>query len=561
MRSGRWIGVVILTLGACSPARTASRPTVAPPPPPATDAPPATPPPATDRPSATPPAATAPVLLEAPSNWQLLEQSADGVPGTGVERAYRELLADREPARTVVVAVIDGGVDTAHVDLRDHLWRNPNEVAGNGVDDDGNGYVDDVFGWNFIGGPDGASVHHDTYEVTRLHALCTGAPAAPESAAAPASCPAITADFESERAEASQLLTQIAQIATVLDAILPQLRAAAGTDSLTAEVVEGLPAGTQELQRARSIFLQLAANGITPRDVEEARIELESRVEYKLNPEYNPRASVGDDYADLTERTYGNRDVTGPDAKHGTHVAGIIGAVRGNGTGIDGIAPVRIMAVRAVPDGDERDKDVANAIRYAADNGAHIVNMSFGKAYSPEKEVVDEAVKYAESMGVLLIHAAGNDGADLAAEPSFPTRAFLEGGTAANWIEVGASSWMVDSLAARFSNYGAAQVDLFAPGVDILSTVPGDGYERQDGTSMAAPVVTGVAALIMAYYPDLDAADVKRLLLETANSYADRAVMRPGGGDPVPFGTLSATGGVVDAYAALRRAAELAGSR
>ncbi|MGH7505769.1 MAG: S8 family peptidase, partial [Longimicrobiales bacterium] len=462
-------------------------------------------------------------MAEAPEDWQLLDESADHVPGAAVAKAYGELLAGREPERTVVVAVIDGGVDTAHVDLRGQLWQNPDETAGNRIDDDGNGYVDDVRGWNFIGGADGTSVQHDTWEVTRLYAACTGAEAAPPNATEPESCSAIVSDFESDRAEATQLLGRVREIAGILNAALPHLRAAAGTDSLTRERVEALRGGGPDVQRARSVYLQLAANGITPKDVEEARKELESRVEYKLNPSFDPRATVGDDYGDVEDHVYGNRDVMGPDAKHGTHVAGIIGAIRGNGVGIDGIAPaVRIMAVRAVPDGDERDKDVANAIRYAADNGAQIINMSFGKAYSPEKALVDEAVRYAESKGVLFIHAAGNDGEDLAQTESYPTRAFLDGGTATNWIEVGASSWKGDSLAAAFSNYGAAQVDLFAPGVDILSTVPGGGYERQDGTSMAAPVVTGVAALIMAYYPRLDAAGVKRVLLESATSYADK---------------------------------------
>jgi len=210
-----------------------------------------------------------------------------------------------------------------------------------------------------------------------------------------------------------------------------------------------------------------------------------------------------------------------------------------------------------VPDGDERDKDVANGIRYAVDNGAQIINMSFGKGFSPDKRAVDEAVKYAESKGVLLVHAAGNDGEDLATAPNFPHATYLDGGRAKNWIEVGASSWQGgDQLAASFSNYGRAQVDLFAPGVDILSTVPGGGYERNSGTSMAAPVVSGVAALLMSYFPQLTATDVKRILIESAARYPDMMVARPGGkeGDTVRFGDLSVTGGVVDAYAAVRAA-------
>ena len=250
-----------------------------------------------------------------------------------------------------------------------------------------------------------------------------------------------------------------------------------------------------------------------------------------------------------------------PDAEHGTHVAGIIGAERGNGIGVDGIAPaVKLMTIRTVPNGDERDKDVANAIRYAVDNGAQVINMSFGKAYSPRKAVVDEAVRYAESRNVLLVHAAGNDAADIGETPSFPIRNFAGGGMASNWIEVGASGWRApDGLAATFSNYSANEVDVFAPGVDIYSTVPGDEYSRNSGTSMAAPVVTGLAALLMAYYPGLDAREVRQIILDSATRLPDTSVIRPGTEDErVLFGTLSATGGIVNAYEALRLAEQRA---
>jgi subtilisin family serine protease len=241
-----------------------------------------------------------------------------------------------------------------------------------------------------------------------------------------------------------------------------------------------------------------------------------------------------------------------------------VAAIRNNGVGIDGIAPAeRVMAVRAVPDGDERDKDVANAIRYAVDHGANIISMSFGKPYSPQKAAVDEAVKYADAHGVLMVHAAGNDGEDLATNRNFPTRDYLDGGQARNWIEVGASSWKgADSLAAFFSNYGKEQVDVFAPGVDILSTVPG-GYKRESGTSMAAPVVSGLAALIMSYYPSFTAAQVKQIILQSATPHTTQQVMRPGSetGEEVPFGSLSATGGIVNAYAAMRMAERVAGGQ
>jgi subtilisin family serine protease len=224
-----------------------------------------------------------------------------------------------------------------------------------------------------------------------------------------------------------------------------------------------------------------------------------------------------------------------------------------------GIAPagaVRIMSVRVTPDGDERDKDVANGIRYAVDHGALVINMSFGKGYSPEKPVVDSAVRYAESKGVLLVHAAGNDGSDNDRVPSYPTAGYLGGGRAANWLEVGASTFRRSALAARFSNYGRTAVDLFAPGQDIYATLPNQRYGRQSGTSMAAPTVSGVAALLLAYFPRLTPMDVRRILLASVTRYPDARVPAPGGGPPVPFASLSATGGVVNAYAAVRQALE-----
>lgn len=541
------LALAAFSLAACAPARTT--PTAAPAPTPAPVAQPT---------GGRVPATT---LKEPPRDWQLLDLGTDHLPGISSERAMRELLAGVQPKRTVLVAVIDGGVDTAHADLKANLWTNAKEVAGNGRDDDADGYTDDVRGWNFIGGHDGRDVEYDTYEVTRLYVRCTsgsedGGP--PITATVREKCGQVKQDYQKQKDETEQLLPQYHQMAAAMDRILPILKRAAGTDSLTPARVAAIQASTPDVMQAKAIFLQLAEHDITPDDVAEANKELDTREKYGLNPTYDPRPIVGDNYRNTSERLYGNSDVMGPDALHGTHVSGIIGAVRGNGVGIDGIAPaVRIMMVRAVPDGDERDKDIANAIRFAVDHGASVINMSFGKPYSPQKDAVDEAVKYADAHGVLMIHAAGNDGENADAKPSYPTPVYLSGGRAQNWIEVGAISWKGgDSLVASFSNYGHGLVDVFAPGVDILSTVPG-GYKRESGTSMAAPVVTGLAALLMSYYPDLSASDVKRIILASAARFPDQPVLRPGednGGGTVTFGSLSATGGIVNAYNAIRMA-------
>jgi cell wall-associated protease len=562
MKSLRFI--VLATLAACAPAKTV------------TEAPaPAASPATANAPAAKPPAATpAPTAVaarpnEAPRDWQLLDASSDRVVGISERRAERELLAGKQPKKTVLVAVIDGGIDTAHVGLRAHLWTNPKEIAGNGKDDDNNGYADDVHGWNFIGGRDGKDVQYDQLEFTRLYARCSKAPNGGAEAKLPvpdaATCKRASEEFEKQRTQNLQMQQQVQQISVVMTRANEILRRALGSDSLTREKVTAYQPTSTETQQAKMMWLRLADAGITPSELEDAKKEVESKAKYGLNPDYNPRTIVGDDYANTSERRYGNLDVMGPDAKHGTHVSGIIGGVRGTPGGIDGIATgVRIMMVRAVPDGDERDKDIANAIRYAVDNGASVINMSFGKGFSPEKAAVDDAVKYADSKGVLMVHAAGNDGENLAEKPSFPTPVYLSGGRPNNWIEVGASSWKgLDSLAAPFSNYGKAQVDVFAPGVDILSTVPGGGYERESGTSMAAPVVSGLAALIMSYYPNLSAADVKRIILDSSTRYAEQKVVRPGAenGEQVTFGSLSITGGVVNAYSALKLAEQMSSTK
>jgi subtilisin family serine protease len=478
-----------------------------------------------------------------------------------------ELLAGKSPKRTVLVAIIDNGIDTAHVDLRANLWTNPKEVGGNGKDDDGNGYADDVHGWNFIGGKNGEDVHFDTFEVTREYARChhnaasDGEPALTDAAR----CAQIDSDFNDQKKKIESSVQTYRQINTVMQQILPMLKQAVAPDSLYPGSVRTLRPSTPQLMQARQIYLELADQGATPSVIEDGLKSLEGQLKYGLNPDYNPRTIVGDHYNDPTERGYGNADVMGQDAKHGTHVAGIIGAVRGNGIGVDGIAPaVKFMMIRAVPDGDERDKDIANGIRYAVDNGAQIISMSFGKPYSPYKSAVDDAVKYADAHGVLMVHAAGNDGADLSKGKNFPTPNYLGGGRPNLWIEVGASSWKGgDSLAAPFSNYGKAEVDVFAPGVDILSSVPGNEYERDSGTSMAAPVVSGLAALIMDYYPNLTPADVRKVIVSSVSPFRDQSVVRPGSEDKehVPFGSLSVTGGIVNAYNAIKMAEEISSGK
>jgi subtilisin family serine protease len=509
-------------------------------------------------------------MTSAPQDWFHRDGEQRRVPGLATRTAYETVLKGRAPRDTVTVAIIDSGIDIDHEDLASTAWTNADEVPGNDKDDDGNGYVDDVQGWNFIGGPNGENVNQDTYELTRIYVdLRQRFGGKDSSAVVPANrdgyqrFQTIKKKFQEKREKAKQELANVRKARDAVEFSEKVLTNHLGTDTLSRAAVDTISTSDKNVTRARDILQYFYRQDLSPQDVYDYYEHLKRKVEYNYNPDFNPRSIVGDDYADKSERIYGNNDVAGPDPHHGTHVGGIVGAARDNGLGIDGVANgVRLMSVRAVPNGDERDKDVANAIRYAVDNGADVINMSFGKGYSPHKDVVDAAVRYADSLGVLMVHAAGNDGADVDSTENYPTRRYRNGGQAELWIEVGASSWKgAPNLAAPFSNYGDETVDVFAPGRSIYSTEPGNSYGRSDGTSMAAPMVSGVAALIMAYYPDLTAAQVRRILLETATSYADVTVTRPGGSEKVPFGQLSRTGSIVNAHEALKRAEQLSQNR
>lgn len=495
-------------------------------------------------------------------NWQNMDLQKDSVFGISVEKAYTELLKDKK-SKPVIVAVIDSGIDTTHEDLKSVLWVNAKEKRGNGKDDDKNHYTDDINGWNFIGSAKG-NVDYDNLELTRIirqqqkqFGSLNSVPS--KDTAGLYQYKVLRSKYELKLSEAQQTLYGISRFVGMLDTMLIKL---GNNNPTAAELQAYTPQNPAEAQIKQVVAQQLERfpdfKTFREKELDAAVAHYKEQVQYQLNLDYDPRAIVGDDYNNPTERYYGSGDATGPDADHGTHVAGIIGAGRNNNLGINGIANnVEIMSVRAVPNGDERDKDVANAIRYAADNGARVINMSFGKAYSPNKNVVDDAVKYAISKDVLLIHAAGNDAENIDITPNYPSRVYQNGDTATAWIEVGASGPDNDeTLAAPFSNYGKLSVDVFAPGVGIYSSTPGSHYDYHDGTSMAAPVVTGLAALIRSYYPKLSAVQVKDIIPKSAVKVEHPVtIFEEGQPKAVQMTDLCRTGGVVNAYKALELAA------
>ena len=496
---------------------------------------------------------------KAPKNWFNLDAQTSKIQGVSTEKTY-EILKDK-PATKVVVAVIDSGVDPEHEDLTDKLWTNEDEKAGNGIDDDNNGYVDDVHGWNFIGGADGTNVSNDTYELTREYVRLQKKYGDQVSEDLPRDEKAyyekIKRSYEAKVAEMQQERTRFQYFADSYRRSNQLITAYLGVEEVTADSLSNLNSPDEVVMMAKGFMEYALEIGFSEEFLKENEEYFSSALDYGYNTDFDSRIVVGDHYNDLSERYYGNSDVKGPDARHGTHVAGIIAANRNNNLGIKGIADqVEIMIIRAVPDGDERDKDVANAIYYAVDNGAKIINMSFGKSYSPQKEAVDAAVQYAQDKGVLIIHAAGNSSEDIDKNDHFPNRSFADSKKSAdNWIEVGASSWKSEGdFVASFSNYGKRSVDVFAPGVDVYSTTPDQSYESLSGTSMAAPVVSGVAALLMSYYPDLSVEQIKDIILKSAVKLNKLKVNSPGDGKPVKFSSLSRTGGVVNALEAVKLA-------
>ncbi|WP_343633298.1 S8 family peptidase [Fluviicola sp.] len=479
-------------------------------------------------------------------------------PGMNTEKAYSAL--KKQQSTTVIVAVIDSGIDIEHKDLQGKIWTNEDEIPNNGIDDDKNGYIDDVHGWNFLGNPNGQNQNYARLEKTRicaeLHAKFKDKSEADIAAADKADYAQyqkLLKEIEAERQENLGALEQYTQLAEMFPTLKAKLIEKLGANFTEKDVDAWKPESPQDMQ-LKQIGKYIANGQLSEDAIKEGIQHLNGSANYQLNMEYNDREFIGDNPDDFSDVHYGNSDVEGPDALHGTHVGGIIGATRHNDLGGDGVAEnVRLMSVRAVPDGDEQDKDVALAIRYAVDNGASVINMSFGKAYSKHQKEVYDALAYADSKGVLLVHAAGNDGVNLDENPNFPTNEYsFQSKPLDMYICVGASTRDKKHLAADFSNYSSRQVNIFAPGFEIYNTVPQSDYKILQGTSMAAPMVSGVAALLKSYFPSLSMKEIKDIMLASAKQYKGTMIPAPGTGSSVDFGTLSSTGGVIDISAAVK---------
>ena len=504
-----------------------------------------------------------------PKNWHLLDKSTSGYNGISLDKAYELIQSKKLKSTRITVAVIDSGIDTLHEDLKPVLWTNPKEIPGNGIDDDKNGYIDDIHGWNFLGGKDGRSVKQDSYEGARVyHKLkpiwegkevdstkLTAAEKASYNMYVKAKAKVVGSVDEEETAYLNMMLPKF----KAGDSLL---RAELGKEEYNGNDLKAINPTNADAKLTRGFILSISkANNsyeITNTQLlDEINGQLRKAESATKAPQEYRKEIVKDDETNINDRSYGNNDIMATNSFHGTHCSGIIAAARNNEKGMDGVADnVRIMMLRAVPDGDEHDKDIALAIRYAVDNGTRIISMSFGKDFSPEKEWVDDAFRYAEKKGVLLIHAAGNDAKNVDSADNFPNPIYINGkGKATNVITVGASGDEKNGgLTASFSNYGKKEVDVFAPGVGIYSTIPGGTtYGNASGTSMACPVVAGIAALVLQHYPTFTPQQLK-YVIEKSVVVSKEEVKLPGTDTKVPLSDLCKTGGFVNAYEAVKLA-------
>ncbi|AVR44823.1 peptidase S8 [Christiangramia fulva] len=505
-------------------------------------------------------------------NWSASDLRSDTIPGMSVDKAYAEIIKNNKPS-PVIVGVVDSGVDIEHPDLKNQIWTNSDEIPNNGKDDDKNGYVDDIHGWNFLGNAVAENLEYVRI-IKRLKPKYEGKP---ESSISTANrdeykmYQAAKAEYEKEYGETMSTLQQYQQIKQQLSAAHQAVSAELGTEDYTKKQLSEYQPQTQQMQQYKAMLTQIQNN--VNENIPKALKELQDAIDYyqnridtHLNFDLNGRAVVGDDPYNIKDTNYGNNNVMGPEKtkeniKHGTHVAGIIAAERKNGIGINGVASnAKIMVVRAVPDGDEYDKDIALGIRYAVDNGAKVINTSFGKYFSPNYQWVWDAIKYAAAHDVLIVNAAGNEGLNLDEKMVYPNDQTPENPNeiADNFLTVGALNYEYGSgLVAGFSNYGKKNVDVFAPGVKIWSTTPNNTYEYLQGTSMAAPEVAGVAALIRGFYPKLTAAQVKQVIIDSGLSTNATVIVGGDRNNTMKFTDLSTSGKMVNLYNALILASQL----
>lgn len=496
------------------------------------------------------------------TDWYHLDPVEDSVLGISSQKAY-EFLKDK-PSETVIVAVIDNGAEITHKDLADNIWINKDEIPDNGIDDDKNGYIDDIHGWNFLGNSEGENMKNETLVVTRYFKLLndrfagkTKKEIARKDKEDYKFYLLIKQRYEKELSEQEKMKNTYELLLENYNEAKEILSNYFESSDYSLKNVENIETEDKELLWAIKIYTWANSNYYTKGNLEKSLKDVNTKLESRLNPDYNIRKEiVGDDPTDINDSIYGNNNVAAKGPYHGTSVAGVIGAMN-NDFGIDGIAKnVKLMILRVVPNGDERDKDVALAIKYAVRNGADIINCSFAKDFMMHPEFIYNAMKEAENKDVLIIHAAGNESRNIDKEPAYPNGFYDKRTKAKNWMNIGATnSADTETLISYFSNYGKKSVDVFAPGSRIRTTVLNNQYEYTSGTSIASPIVAGVAAVIKSYYPHLTSLQIRQIIIESAYIPTTKKVYVPtAGAMKRKMKRVSVAGGIVNLYNAVQLA-------
>ena len=483
-------------------------------------------------------------------NWYNKDLAQDNIVGASIDKAYAEIINNLPKKKNVIVAIIDGGVDIHHKDLIGKIWINENEIAGNGIDDDNNGYIDDINGWNFIGNKSGENIYYENLEITRI--VKTKDENHPDYYKAKIL-------YEKEVAKRKKQKESYTKFENAWESAKTIIKKETGIIINNRQDLKKINSNNQKVIKAKKFLQEKFSKGVNDKLIKNLINNTDKYLDYYLNLNFDARKLVGDNPLDIKDRYYGNNNVIGKRADHGTSVAGVIAAIRNNGIGINGIADnVKIMVLKSTPMGDERDKDIALSIIYAVENGADIINMSFSKELSPQKLFIDDAVKFAEEHGVLIVHAAGNKGQNLDINVRYPSDIYLNGEEPTNWLNVGATQKDLNNkIIGKFSNYGKKHVDIFAPGVNIVTLDSTNTYIKTNGTSIAAPIVTGVAALILSYYPNLTPQELITIIMNSSYKVRKpKKVLVPNLSsqkrEKAKFISLSKSGGIINAYNAFK---------
>ncbi|MFD2563298.1 S8 family peptidase [Aquimarina rubra] len=500
-------------------------------------------------------------LLESTARkWQHKDVIEDTIPGISLDKAYRDLLSDKS-GNDIIIALLDSRIDINHEDLKSQIWQNTLEIPNNNVDDDGNGYVDDTQGWNFLGNKEGENMVSAHYAYVRYikankkkfikDSIDTFSKEYVEFHRA-------MSLYEKEQEQAKRKLITAENSINKYNESKIKLSAYVPEGKFTLETLKNIDTtgnGLKPYVESLSFFVKHEFTESSLQDILKNR---KRRIKKHLNIEYDERRILRDDPSNLRDMEYGNNNVFSDidQLTHSTRVAGLIAATRDNNLGIDGISNHnKIMPVCISPLGDEHDKDIALGIRYAVDNGAKVINMSFGKNFSLHKEWVYDALRYAAEHDVLIVSSAGNGSLDLEKENHYYPNDNDNNGKefSDTFMLIGAIGNQLNSgLLPYFSNYGKTDVDLFAPGHKIYTTLPNNEYKLDSGTSLAAGIVSGVAGLIRSYYQNLSATEVKNILMKSGTLYnIDVEITVDDSKKMVPFSSLSKSGRVVNAYNAL----------